>query len=121
MLWFNSKEKRERMEFIQNFRPTSKAQLLQVAMWYHRGDTEKAQKMVDFYTKNMELPDYDPVPPTWQESTKNTINGLIGWVKENQDTLAQGYQFIQEVVSRRGLPPISTQAEQVTPLTPINE
>lgn len=120
-MWFNSKDKRERMEFIQNFRPTSKAQLLQVAMWYHKGDTEKAQQMVDFYTKNMDLPDFDPAPPTWQENTKNTINGFMGWIKENQDTLAQGYQFIQEVVARRGLPPITTPTEPVNPLPSINE
>lgn len=116
MFW--KRYNKERMDFIQKFRPTSKAQLLQVAMWYHRGDIEKAQQMVDFYAKNMELPDYDPVPKSWQESTKETVNGLIGWIKENQDTLTQGYQFIREMVTSRSLPPVEA---PVAPLPEINE
>lgn len=109
------------MDFIQSFRPTSKAQLLQVALWYHKGDINKAQEMVDYYTKNIDLPDYDPVQPNWMDNSKAAVNGIITWVKENQDTLAQGYEFIRQVMQNKGtLPPI-TPASAPPPLPPINE
>ena len=101
MLWFN-KEKRKKMEFIQNYVPTSKAQLIQVAMWYHKGDVQKAQEMVDFYTKNMELPDFDPVAPTFLQQIRGNFSDLYSWIKENQQDLVQGYQFIQSIIKNKG-------------------
>lgn len=102
------------MDFIQNFRPTCKAQLLQVALWYHKGDVEKAQQMVDFYVKNMELPDYEPQPMSWQENTKNTVNGLMEWLKENRDTLESGVQFVRDLMGK------TRQSSNATPLPEIN-
>lgn len=96
------KEKKKRMEFIQNYVPTSKAQLIQVAMWFHKGNVEKAQEMVDFYTKNMKLPDFDPIQPTFLEQVKSNASGLFSWIKENQGDIVQGYQFIQNVIKNRG-------------------
>lgn len=108
------------MEVIQNYVPTSKAQLIQVAMWFHNGDTEKAQKMVDFYTKNMNLPDFDPVEPTFMQSFKANASGLFNWLKENQGDIVQGYQFIQGIIKNRGaIVPDATAAEEALP--PINE
>lgn len=103
------------MNFIQNFTPTCKMQLLQVCMWYCQGDTKKAQDMFDFYAKNVELPDTEPVPPTWQQNTKDTVNGLLSWFRDNQDTLAQGYDFIRSVMEKRKALPAAE------PLPPINE
>lgn len=116
MFGFKSKEK---MNFIQNYRPTSKAQLLQVALWYHNGDTKKAQEMVDYYTNNIQLPDFDPIPQTWQQNTAQTVNSVLGWIKENQDTLVQGYQFIQGVIANKGAVPTIVPTEAALP--PINE
>jgi hypothetical protein len=119
MLW-NDKKKR-RLEMIQGIRPTSKAALKHQCLIISRGDVKSAKELYDYYMDGLDdLPMFDPVAPTWQESTKNTVNGLMGWLKENQDTLAQGYQFIQEVISRRGLPPVAPPAEPVNPLPPIN-
>lgn len=116
MLWFNSEEKKKRMEFIQAFVPTSKAQLLQVAMWYHKGDVKKAQEMVDFYLNNITLPDNDPVPPTWVDQAKS----IFGWVKDNQNELVQGYEFIRSVIQNKGALPM-IQDTAATPLPNINE
>lgn len=118
MLWFN-KERKKKMEFIQNYVPTSKAQLIQVSMWYHNGNVEKAQEMVDFYTKNMNLPDFDPVEPTFMQSFKTNASGLFNWLKENQGDIVQGYQFIQGIIKNRGALPIEPPAS--SPLQPINE
>ena len=119
MIW--NKNKQKRLEMIQGIRPTSKAALKHQCLIISRGDVKGAKELYDYYMEGLEdLPMFDPVAPTWQESTKNTVNGLMSWIKENQDTLAQGYQFIQEVVSRRGLPPIAQPTEPVNPLPPIN-
>ena len=117
MLWFNGKESKKRMEFIQSYIPTSKAQLIQVAMWYHKGNVEKAQEMVDFYTKNMNLPDFDLVAPTFMQQLKGSASELYSWIKENQGDIVQGYQFIQGIIKNRG-DIVSVEAE---PLPPINE
>lgn len=122
MLWFG-KEKKKKMEFIQSYVPTSKAQLVQVAMWYHKGDVQKAQEMVDFYTKNMNLPDFDPVAPTILQQVKTGAAGLFGWIKENQSDIVQGYQLIYSIIKNKGaLPPIADMGGAAeAPLPPINE
>ena len=117
MLWFN-KEKKKKMEFIQNYVPTSKAQLLQVAMFYNKGDLKKAQEMYDFYSSNLQLPDFDPVTPTFLQQVKGSASDLFSWIKENQSDIMHGYGFIRSIISNKGaLPPI----EAATPLPPINE
>ena len=119
MLWFKDKK---RMEFIQTFIPTSKAQLIQVAMWYHKGDMMKAQQMVDFYTKNIpNLPDFDPVQPTIMQQLKSGATGLFNFIKENQSDLLTGYEIIQGIIQNKGLLPTigATAAEEA--LDPINE
>lgn len=115
-----NKEKRKKMEFIQNFVPTSKAQLIQVAMWYHKGNVEKAQEMVDFYTKNMNLPDFDPIQPTFMQQMKGGLSEFYSWVKENQGDLVQGYQFIQNIIKNKGVIVPETPAGDVE-LPPINK
>ena len=119
MKWL-SKERRKKMEFIQSYIPTSKAQLIQVAMWYHKGDIGKAQEMVDFYTRNMALPDFDPVQPTFMQQVKGSASELYAWIRENQSDLVQGYQFIQELIRNKGVLPAAP-GETPAPLPPINE
>lgn len=121
MIWFNT-EKRKKMEFIQHYIPTSKAQLLQTAMMMSNGDLEKAQEMFDFYNKNLNLPDFDPIPPTFFQQAKDTAGGFMAWIKENQNELLNGYQFISTLIQNKGiLPTIATDAEEAAePLEDIN-
>lgn len=121
MIWFNN-EKRKKMEFIQHYIPTSKAQLLQVAMYMSGGDTQKAQELFDFYNKNLNLPDFDPVPPTFFQQARDTAGGLMAWIKENQNEIVNGYQFISTLIQNRGiLPTAATAAEEAEePLEDIN-
>ena len=119
MLWFN-KEKKKKMEFIQNFVPTSKAQLIQVAMYYNKGDLAKAQEMFDFYNKNLDLPDFDPVAPTFMQQVKTNASSLFAWIKENQGDLVQGYGYIRSIIMNKGaLPDIAAEAP-AEPLPEIN-
>lgn len=119
MKWFTNKKKR--LEMMQGIRPTSKATLKLQCLFCCKGDIDEAMKLYNYFATDMpELPDYDPIQPTWVDNTKETVNGLMGWFKENQDTLAQGYEFIRSVVERRGLPPV-TPTETAAPLPPIND
>ena len=116
MLWFN-KYKKKKMEFIQNYVPTSKAQLLQVAMYFNKGDIQKAQEMFDYYAKNLDLPDFDPVSPTFMQQMKNSASDFFSFIKENKDDILQGYQVVQSIIKNKGELPIPTADE---PLPSIN-
>lgn len=98
---------------LQGIKPTSKASLKLQCLFICKADIEEASKLYDYFAKDMpNLPDFDPAPPTWVDNTKSTVNGLMGWIKENQDTLAQGYEFISTIIANRGmLPSIAPAAE----------
>ena len=90
---------------MQAIRPTSKATLKMQCLFACKGDIDEALKLYDYFAKDMpELPDYDPVPPSWVDNTKETVNGLMGWFKENQDTIGQAYDFISTIIRKKGLP-----------------
>lgn len=116
MLWF-SKERKKKMEFIQNYVPTSKAQLLQVSMYFNKGDLQKAQEMFDFYAKNLDLPDFDPVQPTFMQQVKSGASDLYAFMRENQDDILKGVEFVRSLL-KNGLPAGEQVAEE--PLSPIN-
>lgn len=119
MLWFN-KEKKKKMAFLQNFTPTSKAQLIQVAMYMNKGDVQKAQEFVDFYSKNLDLPDFDPVPQTFMQQLKTNAVDIYSWIRENQSDIVQGYQFIQSIIKNKGEIVVPV-VESGSPLPNINE
>lgn len=121
MLWFNNKKKR-RLEMVQQgIRATSKSSLKLQCLFCAKGDLKEAKELYDFFAADMpNLPDYDPVPPTWVDNTKETVNGLMSWLRENQDTLAQGYDFIRSIIQRRGALP-DVNPVDATPLPPIND
>ena len=56
---------------------------------------------------------------TWVDYTKDVANGIIGWIRENQDTITQGYEFIRSIVNNRSLPEVTPTATEV-PLPDIN-
>lgn len=118
-----NREKRKRMELLQDFRPTSKIQLKQFCQWFYGGDIKKAQELYEYYAKDIELPDFDPVPPSWQQQVKDNANGFMSWLKENQGTLTQWYDFVRQIIANKGvLPNIAETAEEVAaPLEDINQ
>ena len=106
------------MEFIQNYVPTSKAQLLQVAMYFNKGDVQKAQEMFDFYNKNLNLPDFDPIAPTFMQQVKSGASDLFSWFKDNQGDIINGYEMIRSVIANKGIVAPIVEDE---PLPDINE
>ena len=120
MLWFTNKKKK--LEMVQAIRPTSKATLKIQCLFACKGDIDESNKLYDYFAKDMpELPDYDPVQPSIMDNAKQTVNGLMAWFKENQDTLAQGYDFIQGLIRNKGILPSNTPLPGDAPLPPINE
>ena len=116
---FNNNEKM--LELIQHIRPTSKTTLKMQCLMAAGGDIDKAKKIYDFFAEDMtSLPDHDPAPQTWQASTAETVNGVLGWIKENQDVLVQGYSIIRAITGNKLPPAISTPPTPPTPLPPIN-
>lgn len=107
---------------IQGIKPTSKATLKLQCLFCCKGNIDEATKLYDFFAKDMpDLPDHDPVPLTWQQNTAQTVNGIMDWIKNNQSTLAQAYDFIQGIVKKRGAVPPVTDTAATVPLPPINQ
>ena len=96
-------------------KPSSKAALKQQCLFLAKLDVDKAEKMYDFLVKGMDnIPDVEPASRSFIENFGEKASGVIGWVRENQDVLGQGIEFVKGIVSsRKGVPP-------ATPLPPIN-
>ena len=104
----------------QGISATSKSSLKLQCLFCAKGDLKEAKELYDFFAEDMpNLPDNDPIPATWVENTRDTVNGLMGWFKENQDTLAQAYDFVQGIIKKRN--GISVEGTTAEALPNINE
>lgn len=120
MLWLNKKKIDKDM--IQMIRPTSKASLKTQCLLIANGDIEKAEKLYDFYAKDMpDMPLYDAPTPTWVDNTKETLNGLFSFFGEHKDELSQGYEMIRSLFGGRTPENVIPPTVIDTPLPPINE
>lgn len=106
--------RRKRLDMLQDIHVTSKASLKMQCLYIAKGNVKEAQELYDFFSKDMEsLPDFEPVQPTFMDNTKNTVNGILAWLRENKDTLSEGAEFVRGLlqkkvsVPREPLPPIS--------------
>lgn len=96
MRWFTNK--RKQMAMIQALKPTSKATLKMQCLVICKADIDEATKLYDFFARDMpDLPDYDPAPQTWVDETKDVAGSFFNWIKENQNTLAGGYEMIRQM------------------------
>lgn len=103
---------------IRAIRPTSKASLKIQCLMIGK-TVDEANKLYDYFAKDMpDLPDFDPVPPTWQQNTAQTVNGVLGWLKENAGTIQQAYSLVQQIIANRGAIPVPPPPAE--PLSPIN-
>lgn len=115
---FLRKRKEKLMEAIGMIKPTSKATLKQTCLFLSNLDVDKAAKMYDFLIKDMEgIPDVEPASQSFIKNFGEQASGVMGWLRENQDMIGQGVDFVRGIISsRKGgtLPPVN-------PLPPINE
>jgi len=115
---FNNDRRME--EFLQNFVPTSKMQLKKTCLWYTHGDIKKAQEMFEYYSKDLNLPDFDPVQPSVFDQVKDNSLGLFNWIKENRDDIINTIQYVSSLIQNKGIiPAVDNPTAEVLP--PINE
>lgn len=113
---------------IQGIKPTSKATLKLQCLFATKGDIDEARKLYDFFAEDIpSLPDYDPAPQTWVDTTRQTAGGILSWIRDNQNTIATGYEMVRQMTGGK-LPPLTlpvteqaAQAAGTPPLPPINE
>lgn len=98
---------------------TSKMSLKASCIKACNGDIEKAEKLYDFFAKDISnLPDFDVAPPTTLEQVKGVVGDVFGWVDKNQDKLIGAYNLIQNI---RSGSPISPAGIPQTGVPPIPE
>lgn len=97
--------------------PTSKASLKNQCLILSKGKVEDAEKLYDFYIKDMEeLPLFDIPQPSVMDNVKGTVGEVLGWFKDNKDDIAQGIEMFRSIKNGK-VPPVDA---NVTPLPPIN-
>ena len=118
-MWFRNKK--EKIEMLQQLQFTSKASLKKQCLFITNGNVKETKELYEFLVEDMpNLPDTDPIPPTWQENTKDTIKGIMAWLQQNQGTLAQGISYVRGLFAKNAAVVAEEVAEGVTPLPPIN-
>lgn len=111
---------------IQAIKPTSRATLKMQCLFAAKGDIDEATRLYDYFAKDMPaLPDYDAPVPTWLDNTKDVASGIVGWLGQNKDSLAQGYEILRSITGNR-LPPLmggvpDSPTPPADPLPPINQ
>lgn len=105
-------DRKKRLAMLDNVQPTSKSSLKFQCLQIANGNIREAKELYEYLTADIDLPDFDPVKPTFLQSTKNAADGILGWIRDNKDALAEGYEFI------RGF--IPNKSSSGTPLPPIN-
>lgn len=80
------------------------------------GDVKKAKELFDFLSEGMEtMPEYPIQQPSFLQQAQQTVGGLFGWVKENQNDLMNTWNFIQ-TMRGGGAPSATPPATEIPPL-----
>lgn len=129
-MMFNRKRRKEEMlSQIRLINPTSKMSVSQQCLLIAKGDVDEARKLRDYFADVLDgLPTVDEPEPTWMDSTKDVLNGILSWGGEHQQGLLQIYEILRGMTGGRlpalTLPAAAEQgveaAEAAVPLPPIN-
>lgn len=99
--------------------PTSKVALKMSCLEAANGDLDKAEKLYDFFAKDMpDLPDYDAPVPTKFQQARDAVGSAMNWFKENRNDIMEAWGFIQQL---RGGAPIAADAVPPAGVPPIPE
>ncbi len=128
MIWNKRKRQEEMLNQIRLINPTSKMSVSQQCLLIAKGDIDEAKKLRDYFADVMtDLPTVDQPDPTWMDSTKDVLNGILSWGGEHQQGLLQIYEIVRGMTGNR-LPPLSltdmaaeTTEAPAAALPPINE
>ena len=117
MFWNKNKIDKK---MIQAIRPTSKSSLKMQCLLVSNGDIDKAERLYDFMSKDLEdLPTFDIVPPTTMQQIKDGAVKTFSWINENQDQVMNWVGMIKQMFGKGGggnVPPATS-----TPIPSINQ
>jgi hypothetical protein len=126
-MWNKRKRREEMLGMIRMMQPTSRMSISQQCLLIAKGDIDEAKKLRDYFSEVMDdLPAVDRPEPTWLDSTRGTLDGILSWGGEHQQALMQLYEIIRGMTGGR-LPPLAVpgmpaEAEAAAaPLPPINK
>lgn len=103
----------------QGIKATSKNSLKWQCLYCAKGDLQEAKELYDYLTSDIgDLPDFDPAPVSWVDTTKKTATDIFSWFKDNQDTLATGYEMLRQMTGNR-LPPLTLPTEEPAAAPPV--
>jgi len=78
--------------------PTSKITLKTTCLRACGGDIERAQKLYDFYARDLgNLPEVDIVPPSAFQQAKDAIGSIFSWTDGYLDKIAGYYNLFQQM------------------------
>ena len=98
---------------------TSKMALKASCIRACNNDVEKAEKLYDFFVKDIkDIPDFDVRQPSAFEQIKTITGDIFGWVEKNQGKLLDAYNLFQSI---RGGQPINIPSGPVDGIPPIPE
>ena len=96
---------------------TSKIALKTSCMRACGNDVERAERLYEFFVKDLaNLPDFDVVPPTPFEQTKDFLVNAFSWIDNNQDKIVGYYNIYQQL--RGGQPLVLPNAPTALPDAP---
>ena len=95
-------------------KPTSKSELKRQCLYLCNLNVEKAERMYDFLIKDLKgIPDVEPASKSFIQNFGEQANGVLGWLRDNQDMLGQGVDLVKGLFGKKGgtppteLPPIN--------------
>lgn len=106
MLFRNSNSKiKITAEMMHSVSTSSKLSLKMSCIAMSGGDIDKAERIYEFFAKDMTLPDVDPTPPSTFQQVKDTASSVFGWLKDNKDEVSQALSFLHALRTKQ---PITT-------------
>lgn len=98
---------------------TSKMSLKASCIRACNNDVEKAEKLYDYFIKDIkDIPDFDVKPPSAMEQIRSITGDVFGWVEKNQGKLIDAYNLFQSI---RGGQTINIPTGPVEGVPPIPE
>ena len=106
------RSKRINSDMISKLSFSSKETIKREALLLANGNIEYAKKIYDFLIDGLnEIPDIDPTQKPFLDNLKEQSSEIFGWLRENEDVLTKGAEFIKGLFSKKApaqpLPPIN--------------
>lgn len=100
-------------------RTSSKEALKRSALMVSGNDIKKATEIYDFFVKDIQLPDTDPILPSTFEQIKQTAVGALQWGEQNQDKILGITNFILSALGKNPIGITPAVPTEMPPAPPI--